>query len=520
MEKRFVIVHYNTPLLTECLVRSINLFVENAIIYIFDNSDKDPFIGNFDNVIIFDNTNGQIIDFDKWLEKYPNRFRSNGKSNKWGSAKHCYSVEKCMELIGENFILLDSDVLLKKDCSDLFDDKYIYCGEVITQPKSTVKRVLPFICFINVQLCKKYCVHYFDENHMHGLCYNIKNKYADRYDTGGGFYINSKKFTHKDIKYSDYIIHYGNGSWNKKGVIHQKKPAEWTNSNKKYWDNKMNKKVVYTCITGGYDGLIEPTYVTSGFDYVCFTDNRELTSSTWDIRILPDEVEKLSQVKKQRYIKINAHKVLNEYDLSIWVDGNVELRGDLNSLLEKTLKDNCSIYIPKHPQRNCIYDEADAVIVLKKDSKDIVMPQVDRYKGEGFPKNYGLLQSNIMIRKHNNNDCMRFMEAWFEELKHGSHRDQLSFNYVCWKNQDINVIYLDKKIYSSVWFNWMFKHKKVKPIVKSQLIIKPQLAVINEDEIIEPQEVITREVSSIDFQEKVGNVRKKIRLTTDSLYLY
>ena len=61
MEKRFVIIHYNTPLLTECLVRSINLFVNDTIIYIFDNSDKEPFTAHFDNVKLLDNTNGKII---------------------------------------------------------------------------------------------------------------------------------------------------------------------------------------------------------------------------------------------------------------------------------------------------------------------------------------------------------------------------------------------------------------------------------------------------------------------------
>ena len=41
-----LIIHYNTPQLTECLVKSINMFVKDATIYIFDN------------------TKGQYIDFD------------------------------------------------------------------------------------------------------------------------------------------------------------------------------------------------------------------------------------------------------------------------------------------------------------------------------------------------------------------------------------------------------------------------------------------------------------------------
>jgi hypothetical protein len=166
----------------------------------------------------------------------------------------------------------------------------------------------------------------------------------------------------------------------------------------------------------------------------------------------------LSQVKKQRYVKINAHKLLKDYDVSIWVDGNVSINNDLNDLLNNTLVDDCSVYVPQHPQRNCIYNEAFAVTALKKDICEIVNPQMERYKEEGFPKNYGLLQSNIMIRKHNNDDCIRLMETWFKEVKNGSHRDQLSFNYACWKNQDIKIIYLDKNIHKSKWFHWNAKH--------------------------------------------------------------
>ena len=88
MKKNILIIHYNTPYLTECLVRSINLFVEDAVIYIFDNSTDRPFTAEFDNVTVFDNTKGEIIDFDKWLEKYPKKKLSGGKLNKWGSAKH------------------------------------------------------------------------------------------------------------------------------------------------------------------------------------------------------------------------------------------------------------------------------------------------------------------------------------------------------------------------------------------------------------------------------------------------
>lgn len=456
MKKNILIIHYNTPYLTECLVRSINLFVKDAIIYIFDNSTEKPFTAEFDNLTVFDNTKGEIIDFDKWLDKYPKKKLSGGKTNKWGSAKHCYSVEKAMELIDDNFILLDSDVLLKRDISELFDEESIFIGEVASQPNST-KRLLPFICYINVKMCKENNIHYFDDNYMHGL---NKNGQADRYDTGAGFYLKASEFPHVEISCNKYIMHYGSGSWNKPGTQHKYTVEEWLKVFKRLWSDEKNNKVVYTCITGNYDKLLEPKFISDGFDYICFTDNKSLRSDIWDIRPLPQETEEFSKVKKQRYVKINPQLLLGDYDISIWVDGNVTLKGDLNKFIDSTITDECSVYVPRHPSRNCIYKEANVVVRMGKDKADIVKPQMERYENEGFPKEFGLLQSNILLRKHNDEGCIRLMECWFEELKNGSHRDQLSFNYASWKNQDVEVIYLDKNICKSEFFFWNGTHTK------------------------------------------------------------
>lgn len=467
MKKNIVIIHYNTPRLTECLVRSINLFVKDAIIYIFDNSNKDPFTAEFDNVTVIDNTEGDVINFDEWLEGYPNRFSSGGRRNNWGSAKHCYSVEKCMELIGENFVLMDSDILLKKDISSFFQDDCIYVGETVLQPSSKIERLLPFICCINTEMCVKNGIHYFDDNYMHGL---KKTMDGDRYDTGAIFVKRASEFKHVELPISEYIVHFNNASWLDSSIHkHSITEEEWLNRYKNLWAGGRNNKVIYTCITGGYDNLLEPTFISEGYDYVCFTDSVYVRDGFWDIRPLPEEVKELSQVKKQRWIKINAHKVLPEYDLSIWVDGSVTVRGDVDEIVS-AMTDDCSIYVPAHPNRTCIYSEARAVISMKKDTSGNIRPQLNRYKAEGFPANYGLLQSNILIRKHNDPDCIRLMEAWSEEVMNGSHRDQLSFNYCCWKNEDIKVEYLDSKIYNSKWFLWKSLH-----LTNKRVISRPQI---------------------------------------------
>lgn len=451
------IIHYNTPKLTECLVRSINKFVPESTIYIFDNSDEFPFTYRQDNIVYYNNTKGQIINFDNWLKSFPDKIKSGGRLNKWGSAKHCYSVQKCFDLINEPFILLDSDIILKKDISELYDENSIYVSEVVNQPSSSIKRVLPFVCFINVPLCKKNKITYFNSKRMHGLRVTLD---GDRYDTGSNFYIEAQKLPHKEIRYENYCVHFGKGSWKKNIAFEQHKFLE---KYKNLWytgeNGKMNKKVIYTCITGSYELLEDPVVISKGYDYICFTDYDKIKSSIWEIRSIPKDLDGLSEVKKQRCIKINPHKYLPEYDFSIWVDGCVKLKKDVNGFVNENCKEG-NIFIPSHPNRKCIYDEMNACIKMKKDTEANIEKQRSRYKNEQFPKNYGLVQSNIVIRYHNEPDCIRLMETWWKEVKNGSHRDQLSFDYARWKNSDVKFKFLDKNTCKSPYFWWDQTHGK------------------------------------------------------------
>ena len=221
------------------------------------------------------------------------------------------------------------------------------------------------------------------------------------------------------------------------------------------------RKVVYTCIVGDYDDIVEPKYVTEDFDYICFTDSQQIKSDIWQIKPLPKGIEDLDNAKKQRFVKLLAHKILPSYDLSIYVDGNVLIQGDLNEFLKENCKEEDGYaFIPKHPLRNCIYDEANVVVRIKKDKGEIVNKQINRYKKEGFPSKLGLTQNSIIIRKHNDENCIRLMEAWFDEVKNESHRDQLSLYYSIWKLGDVKIYQLDKNICDSKWFKWLKFHKK------------------------------------------------------------
>jgi hypothetical protein len=198
----------------------------------------------------------------------------------------------------------------------------------------------------------------------------------------------------------------------------------------KFFKRKINK-VVYTAITGDYDELLTPSYLNDDWDYICFTDNENIESDFWEIRKMEDS--DLDKIKKARMYKILPHVFLPEYEYSLWIDGNFRIISDINEYIKKYAKNNLMMCIV-HPDRDCIYGEADACIEQKKDSPEVILKQIDKYKAENYPKHYGLIASGILFRKHNNPQVIKLMNTWCEELTSHSRRDQLSFNYACWKN--------------------------------------------------------------------------------------
>jgi len=208
-----------------------------------------------------------------------------------------------------------------------------------------------------------------------------------------------------------------------------------------------NKFVVYTAIYGGSIKL-KDAIPSNNCDFVCFTDDPNLTSDTWEIRC----IKGISSVPRRsaKIYKILPHMYFKEYDCSLWVDGS-HIPVDANNFLTTNLL-NSNITLFKHYRRKCIYEELKACIALKKDNIDVMTEQIEKYKNEGYPANNGLAACGVIARRHNEPSIIKAMEDWWEEIKNHSYRDQLSFNYVMYKNK-LSYGKINKYICRNNYFN-------------------------------------------------------------------
>jgi len=194
----------------------------------------------------------------------------------------------------------------------------------------------------------------------------------------------------------------------------------------------MNSKIIYTTIFGGYDDITKPT-LPNNWDWKCFSEENSIPLYT-------------DNTRNAKKFKVLPHRYLQDYEYSIFIDGNMYVVGNVDDLIEKYLSDSNIAFFDHNKNRmdprDCIYDEYNAIMNLGKndpnqnfkDNPQVMYDQVKRYQDEGYPSHNGLITGMVILRRHNEKDCIRVMEDWWTEIKYGSKRDQLSFNYVAWKS--------------------------------------------------------------------------------------
>lgn len=195
-------------------------------------------------------------------------------------------------------------------------------------------------------------------------------------------------------------------------------------------------KIIYTCITGDYDELLNHTFISSDWDYVCFSDNmgiKNKKNSQWIIR--PLCFDKLDNARNQRWHKIHPHILFPEYEVSLWVDGNVDiLNSKIFSDIEMALKKNYLISCAIHPDRKCIYEEFEVCRERNKDDIALINKQEYLIRKDGFPRKKGLFETGITLRRHSQPLVIKIMDDWWFWIETYSRRDQLSLTFVLWKH--------------------------------------------------------------------------------------
>ncbi len=211
------------------------------------------------------------------------------------------------------------------------------------------------------------------------------------------------------------------------------------------------KVIVYTCITGNYDSVVELDHKEDNIEYLLFTNNKNLKSNTWKIKYIDEDLDDWTLCRK---VKIQYYKYLPKHDVSIYIDGAIKILKPISIFLKTECDLNNYDFIGfKHQQRDCIYDELKANILCRKETVENCKKIEKFLLSESYPHHNGLLESTVIIRK-DVKSVRKLVDDWFYMVKNYSRRDQLSFNYCLWKNkfsmQQIDMYVFDNKYFKHI----------------------------------------------------------------------
>lgn len=150
----------------------------------------------------------------------------------------------------------------------------------------------------------------------------------------------------------------------------------------------------------------------------------------------PYPLHSLSNRMKAKYFKCQMHKAIPGYDLYIWIDGSVQITS--SKFIESIVKQSGDFTAAHHPERSCIYKEADFIMseivsgnkyLADRYSVHSIEKEINFYREQGYPSRNGLFEGGIFSVK-NTPKMNKLMDKWWDSCLRWSDYDQFSLRYL------------------------------------------------------------------------------------------
>jgi len=207
---------------------------------------------------------------------------------------------------------------------------------------------------------------------------------------------------------------------------------------------------VYTGLFGNYESLNEVSCERlPSTRYVCFTDDRNLRSRSWEIVVTQSDS---NPVMASRRVKFFGHQFFRKGARTLYIDNTVSLQMDGSIILSDWLESN-NLAFMKHYSRGNLRNEFFVCSVFGMDEQKSLFNHFKAYC-KLFP---GIMGEEVywggMIAKVNCDETDRLMTAWYEEYCKFSKRDQLSLKVALRREQVAHRLITESNV-QSVWHQW------------------------------------------------------------------
>lgn len=242
----------------------------------------------------------------------------------------------------------------------------------------------------------------------------------------------------------------------------------------------MERYTVLTYIIGDYEKVHEIEEKSPNADYVLVTDNKNLTSETWDV-VYDDDLDGLSTFDKCYEIRFNPFKYAKT-NICLRIDGSIIVKKNLDPIILNFVIGQYDLGLMIHPLRNRLVDEYVTWVAHRNYPMECAKKCISTLSNIGLDKNYkGLYQFSWCLMRNDktsndlNNLSLSLLKCLGDEEKI-ERLDQTVVSFV------INKFLNDKKILcvgedlitNSSYFTWTL-HGTDTPIPRKTNTVKPIL---------------------------------------------
>lgn len=208
------------------------------------------------------------------------------------------------------------------------------------------------------------------------------------------------------------------------------------NSTNEIEDTEKWVVTIYTAIYWDYDVLKKQPEQTIPCRYICYTDWK-LQIEKWaekQWKVINDANRKhLHPRMRAKRFRTHPSELFKSGDIVMYIDWTARFQS--NDTVEHFVKQMLSksdILCFQHPQRDCIYDEADFCVKnsIEKYNWLPLRQQAQYYMDKWHPKHWWLSATWMLISKLWNEKTKEFLHKRWTECLERTYQDQISFDYL------------------------------------------------------------------------------------------
>ena len=181
--------------------------------------------------------------------------------------------------------------------------------------------------------------------------------------------------------------------------------------------------IFYTCVTNGYDKIVEP-YKDPDVKYVCFYDDGvEPEAKGWEYIKLT--VEGTCPVRRSYHPKHRPDLYFDKGSTTVWVDASYEITQSLINESKIIFKD-CDFALQEHPSKRSLPSEFAKLYGEGFSTKEEILSMAKKIKTIGYTLNEYNQTINSVIWRVLTPEVIRWCYIWRQWYDLGINRDQVS----------------------------------------------------------------------------------------------